>query len=157
MITTGIFPDAFKVSKVTPIFKKVIALKVALEDFDSHNTETDINAELEKVNTWLLKLSLNAQKTKFMLFHRKQKHVNDANVKIDNTIEVCQSLSIIPVSMNRLLCENSECKFLSTCRRNQMFVKSFRNIPSQVSTYLIMLHLTPPPPRNIYLTIKKYP
>ena len=24
-----------------------------LEDFDSQNTEADINAELEKVNTWL--------------------------------------------------------------------------------------------------------
>ena len=41
-----------------------------LEDFDSHNPEADINAELEKVNTWLKlnKLSLNAQKTKLMLF-----------------------------------------------------------------------------------------
>ena len=45
-----------------------------LEDFDSHNTEADINAELEKVNTWLKlnKLPLNAQKTKLMLFHRKR-------------------------------------------------------------------------------------
>ena len=59
-----------------------------LENFDSHNTEADINAELEKANTWikLSKLSLNAQKTKLMLFHRKQKHVNDGNVKIDNTM-----------------------------------------------------------------------
>ena len=48
--------------------------------------------------------------------------------------------------MNRLLCENSECKFLSTCRRNKIFVKSFRNIPSQVSTYLVVRHLIPPPP-----------
>ena len=60
-----------------------------LEDFDSQNKETDIKAELEKVNTWLKlnKLSLNAQKTKLMLFHRKQKHMNEVNVKIDNTIK----------------------------------------------------------------------
>ena len=34
-----------------------------LKDFDSQNTEADINAELEKVKTWLKlnKLSLNAQ------------------------------------------------------------------------------------------------
>ena len=59
-----------------------------LEDFDSQNTEADINAELEKVKTWLKlnKLPLNAQKTKLMLFHRKQKDVNDVNVKIDNTV-----------------------------------------------------------------------
>ena len=59
-----------------------------LEDFDSHNTEADINAELEKVNTWLKlnKLSLNAQKAKLMLFHRKQKHVNDVNVFFEKKI-----------------------------------------------------------------------
>ena len=46
-----------------------------LEDFDFQNTENHINAKLEKVNTWLKldKLSLNVQKTKFMVFHRKQK------------------------------------------------------------------------------------
>ena len=69
-----------------------------LEDFDSQNTEADINAELEKVNTCLKlnKLSLNAQKPKLMLFHRKQKHVNDVNIKIDNTmIEHCCVWTII--------------------------------------------------------------
>ena len=46
-----------------------------LEDFDFHNTKKHINAELEKVNTLLKlnKLSFNVQKTKFMVFHRKQK------------------------------------------------------------------------------------
>ena len=45
-----------------------------LEDFDNLNKETDINRELEKVNIWLKlnKLSLNTQKTKLMLFQRKQ-------------------------------------------------------------------------------------
>ena len=46
-----------------------------LEEFDHLNKEGDINGELEKVNTWLKlnKLSLNAQKMKYMVFHRKQK------------------------------------------------------------------------------------
>ena len=59
-----------------------------LEDFGSQNTEANFNAELEKANTCLKlnKLSLNAHKTKLMLFHKKQKHVNEVNVKIDNTM-----------------------------------------------------------------------
>ena len=57
---------------------------VNLEEFDHLNKEGDINGELEKVNTWLKlnKLSLNAQKTKLMVFHRKQKHVDEINVQI---------------------------------------------------------------------------
>ena len=55
-----------------------------LEDFDHLTKETDINRELEKVNIWLKlnKLSLNTQKTKLMLFHRKQKHLDKISVLI---------------------------------------------------------------------------
>ena len=44
-----------------------------LEEFEYLSRERDINSELEKVNTCLKlnKLSLNAQKTKLMVFHRK--------------------------------------------------------------------------------------
>ena len=60
-----------------------------LEDFDNLTKETDINRELEKVNIWLKlnKLSLNTQKTKLMLFHRKQKHLDEINFVI-NGIEI---------------------------------------------------------------------
>ena len=60
-----------------------------LEDFDLLTRETDINRELEKVNIWLKlnKLSLNTQKTKLMLFHRKQKHFDKISVVI-NGIEI---------------------------------------------------------------------
>ena len=87
-----------------------------LEDFDSHNTEADINAELEKVNTWLKlnKLSLNAQKTKLMLFHRKQKHVNDVNVKIDNTmIERVQTFNFLGIMLNETLSWKSHIAMVS--------------------------------------------
>ena len=59
------------------------------EDFDLLTRETDINRELEKVNIWLKlnKLSLNTQKTKLMLFHRKQKHFDKISVVI-NGIEI---------------------------------------------------------------------
>ena len=60
-----------------------------LEDFDLLTRETDVNRELEKVNIWLKpnKLSLNTQKTKLMLFHRKQKHFDKISVVI-NGIEI---------------------------------------------------------------------
>ena len=56
-----------------------------LEDFSNIIKETDINNELEKVNTWLKlnKLSLDTQKTKLMLFHRKQKHIDEVSVIIN--------------------------------------------------------------------------
>ena len=60
-----------------------------LEDFDHLAKETDINRELEKVNIWLKlnNMSLNTQKIKLMLFHRKQKHLDEINVVI-NGIEI---------------------------------------------------------------------
>ena len=48
-----------------------------LEDFIHLNIENEINDEIEKITIWLKvnKLSLNVQKTKLMIFHRKQKHI----------------------------------------------------------------------------------
>ena len=48
-----------------------------LEDFPLHNRHIEINTELHKVNTWLKvnKLSLNVEKTKCMIFH-KRRHLN---------------------------------------------------------------------------------
>ena len=48
-----------------------------LEDFDPDNVSNEINNELEKITKLLQinKLSLNTQKTKLMVFHRKQKHI----------------------------------------------------------------------------------
>ena len=65
-----------------------------LENFDHLTRETDINRELEKINIWLKlnKLSLNTQKTKLILFHRKQKHLDKINVVI-NGIEIEHVLS----------------------------------------------------------------
>ena len=56
-----------------------------LEDFDPC-VEAEISKELEKLNFWmnLNKSSLNTQKTKLMIFHRKQKKVREINLSIDN-------------------------------------------------------------------------
>ena len=47
-----------------------------LEYFDLDNVSNVINSKLENVTKWLQinKLSLNTQKTKLIVFHRKQKH-----------------------------------------------------------------------------------
>ena len=44
-----------------------------LEDFDCRNLNNKINSEIEKINLWLKlnKLSLNADKTKYMIFHTR--------------------------------------------------------------------------------------
>ena len=49
-----------------------------LEDFVDCDTETAINRELQKINLWLLrnKLTLNVDKTKFMIFHKRKKVPN---------------------------------------------------------------------------------
>ena len=77
-----------------------------IKDFGQQNTEVEINAELEKVNTWLKlnKLSLNVQKTKFMIFHKHQKQIKDLNVCIDNTlIERVESFNYLGIMLNETL------------------------------------------------------
>ena len=57
-----------------------------LEEFDPTFVEAEITKELEKVNFWikLNKWFLNTQKTKLMIFHRKQKKVRVINLSMDN-------------------------------------------------------------------------
>ena len=69
-----------------------------LEDFDRYNLEQDITNELENITLWLKrnKLSLNVQKTKLMIFHRKQKQINELNILIDGiTIERVESFNFL--------------------------------------------------------------
>ena len=49
-------------------------LYFSLEDFETQSREAAINTEINKVNTWLRlnKLSLNVEKTKCMLFHKRR-------------------------------------------------------------------------------------
>ena len=56
-----------------------------LEDFVDCDTETAINRELQKINLWLLrnKLTLNVDKTKFMIFHKRKK-VPNMSIALNN-------------------------------------------------------------------------
>ena len=77
-----------------------------LEEFEYLNRERDINTELKKVNTWLKlnKLSLNAQKTKLMIFHRKQKQVDEINVQLNGTqIERVESFNFLGIMLDENL------------------------------------------------------
>ena len=74
-----------------------------LEDFDQNCTETEINNELENVNIWLKhnKLSLNAQKTKLMVFHQKQKKFNEIHLSIDTMpIEQVPTFNFLGITLD---------------------------------------------------------
>ena len=77
-----------------------------LEDFDQNYTETEINNELENVNIWLKhnKLSLDAQKTKLMVFHRKQKKFNEIYQSIDTMpIEQILTFNFLAITLDETL------------------------------------------------------
>lgn len=55
-------------------------------NINQETSDVVINSELEKVTTWLSsnKLSLNIKKSKFMVFHTAQRHVNYPLIQINN-------------------------------------------------------------------------
>ena len=57
-----------------------------LEDFDCRNLDNEINSEIEKINLWLKlnKLSLNADKTKYMIFHTNQRMIPPIALSINS-------------------------------------------------------------------------
>ena len=77
-----------------------------LEDFDPYNLERDLNNELEKITLWLKmnKLSLNVQKTKLVIFHRRQKQINELNISINGTdIERIESFNFLGLHIHESL------------------------------------------------------
>ena len=77
-----------------------------LEDFTHLNMENEINDEIEKITIWLKvnKLSLNVQKTKLMIFHRKQKHIQNLNISINGiNIERVESFNFLGIILQETL------------------------------------------------------
>ena len=69
-----------------------------IEEFDQYNLQQDITKELENITLWLKrnKLSLNVQKTRLMVFHRKQKQIKELNIVINGiTIESVESFNFL--------------------------------------------------------------
>ncbi len=77
-----IYADDTTLSSILSAFKSRI---------DAENIGITINKELSKIYTWLIvnKLSLNVDKTKYKVFHTKQKKINLPIIKKknDNIIE----------------------------------------------------------------------
>ena len=59
-----------------------------LEDFDWQNLDNVINSEIEKNNLWLKldNLSLNADKTKYMIFHTNQRMIPPIALSINRKL-----------------------------------------------------------------------
>ena len=84
---------------------------------DSNNNYNDIiNNELEKVNNWLVsnKLSLNAKKTKYMVFHKQNKTVMDLNISINNVaISKVTTFNFLGLHLNSNLTWNTHVQEIS--------------------------------------------
>ena len=71
----------------------------------NENVEFIINTELDKINEWLKlnKLSLNVNKSKYMIFKtaRRNNMINPLNIKIDNTyIDRVDEFNFLGISFN---------------------------------------------------------
>ena len=83
-----------------------ITLYFTLHDFPSHNLEEIVNYELGNITNWLdfNKLSLNTTKTKFMMFHTKQRHMDAVSFTINNeNIEQVSSFSFLGIHLDEIL------------------------------------------------------
>ena len=77
-----------------------------VQDFDPDNVSNEINNELEKITKWLQinKLLLTTQRTKLMVFHRKQKHIKELNIVINGTkIDRVESFDFLGLTIDETL------------------------------------------------------
>ena len=113
----------------------------------------EINAELENIVEWLAlnKLSLNAKKTKFMLFHYKQKSIKDIipKLKINNVlIERVKEFNFLGITIDenmswKLHAQKVAAKIactIGTIKRLKHFLPS--NIMKTLYNSLILPHIT---------------
>ncbi len=73
---------------------------------DAQNIGSKINKELSKIYTWLIvnKISLNVDKTKYTVFHTKEKKINSPIKKInDNIIERVKDFNFLELIINENL------------------------------------------------------
>ena len=67
--------------------------------------------KLKKINTCLKvnRLSLNLQRTKLMIFHRKQEHTQNINIVINGMhIERVESFNFLGITLTETLCWESD-------------------------------------------------
>lgn len=77
-----------------------------LENFHSANREEAINSELDRINIWMKvnKLTINASKTKCMIFHKKPKRINPLSLSINGqVIETVSSFNYLGIHLDENL------------------------------------------------------
>ena len=89
------FPNASKFFQCI-MYADDTVLRCCLDTIPSNDKYRIINTELGKVNNWLVsnKLSLNINKTKYMLFHKALKHVSHLHLHMNNN-EISHVKSLI--------------------------------------------------------------
>ena len=78
----------------------------SIKDFDSNNLSEDINTEISKFNDWLKinKLSLNASKTKYMIFHKQGKFLPKIDIKISEVaLEAVKNFTFLGLTIDASL------------------------------------------------------
>ncbi len=81
-------------------------LEIVIRESSAESLQNRINAEIENVNIWLKvnKLSLNIQKTKYMIFHMHNKKIPNFQIKIEDTIiERVSDFNFLGITINEHL------------------------------------------------------
>ena len=101
----------------------------------------NINTELSKINDWLRanKLSLNATKTKLMIFHKPQKKVECPLLKINGTkIERVQEFNYFGIQLNEhLTWKNHVNKIANKSSRSIGILNKLKRCLPQDTLYLL--------------------
>ena len=76
-----------------------------------------INIELKNIHTWLMdnKLSLNIDKTKYMIFHHREKNIPDLEIKIENLeIKRVECFNFLGLNIDQHVTWQNQLKNIST-------------------------------------------
>ena len=96
------FPRSSTFFKFT-MYADDTTLSSNLNNMNIENASLLLNTELKHVSDWLAcnKLSLNIDKTKYMLFHRKRKNIINPSISINNVnIERVHSFNFLGLTLN---------------------------------------------------------
>ena len=108
-------------------------LYFTLQDFPSYNLEEIVNYKLGKITNWLIfyKLSLNTTKTKSLMFHTKQRHMDAVSFTINKeNIKKISSFNFLGILLNENLTWNRHIDMLTN-----KVSKSFRDT-KQIEIYI---------------------
>ena len=86
-----------------------------IEDFKTNNINIQINEELKKIHSWFVtnKLCINADKSKYMIYHKSSKKVPILNIKIDgNVVSKSEDFKFLGIILNDRLTWNDHINYI---------------------------------------------